>query len=1197
MLLAIFVALALVLLALLQSCSPAVEPPTGPLGPNGSYQTGGQGDGSRDGDCNSSRGAPIWHFDFNNLNLVVQDTPIWIDSAYGPSIEFTLTYNALGKENKQSSVGSRWTHNYADYVSKPKDSSSLVLVSGTGRVDEYQQVGTNYILNSQSLLSGEATLLPRLSVEEGVIKATYVDGSYKTFTQVESGDYRLSSAVDQSGNALKFTYQDKQLVKVTNALEQSLTFSYNQAKQIVSVTGPTGYQAHFDYNHKGELVSLEDMQGYSAQITYDDMGIISSLTDAKGTTKFIVELGDPDSTRIDEYPAFGDPMGMSSRMTVVNPLGYKEEYFYNSQTGKAWYISPEHYVDYVDVNVNNGQADVPKTVYDYQRYSKGYSRVQQITNPDGTWTRFEYDKNRNLSKTIYSDGISVKYRNNSFGKVVEFTDTLNNSTIYVYDDRQNLIKAVTPTGEQHYEYSKNNLLIGTTDLNGAKTRYKYNDHGQLLQVISADDNVVDFHYASGRLESIVSQGKALASYQYDELERVTQATDIHGKATQYRYDRINQLTHVSREGNRETEVVYGSCPRLLESETLPGGRTYQYQYNSAKQLVAIVDPMLGVTRIERNASGRTTALIDANQNKTEFEYNSVGQLTTKRYADGSEIKHDYQQGYIHTTTNARGITKSFQYNDKNQLTRVSYSDATPEVSYQYDTLGRFSSVSDAQGTTRYHYYADGQLKRIDGPWQDDNIELEFDKLNRFSALTLNGLNFGKYQYDAFGRLTSISALEQVFEITYDDTPQNVASRLKYPNGIEQVLSFDDIGDLSKLEYQKGENKVGEFTFGFDVAGKLTQLESNELLPLESPQKQATYNSLNQISSWNGDSKAFVYDADGNLTRGLLPGETPFEADYDAENRLTTIRFEKNSTQVEERFEYGHDHFLRVYQRFENNTKVEEKRFVRLGLIELQERDSENNVLANNIWRPDRKGGVAGLLMRQQSQQNTYYMTNHLGHVYGVFDQAGERLSQRGYSPYGQVSGDDFALQPFGMSTKRSDFTSGLVYFGYRFYMPNLGRWLNRDPLQEQGGINLYAYVNGDPLGYVDPDGRFAVVMFHPAVAIPVSYAVCRALGGCEIPNLPDWPSWQNSENWKNSDHDDDGCWGSAGGNRGKKGKEFRGGKKKQRDNWYGNKDRDFQKWFEKEGKKDFNDGFDLESRANVEELYDIWKGLGKPRGY
>ena len=103
------------------------------------------------------------------------------------------------------------------------------------------------------------------------------------------------------------------------------------------------------------------------------------------------------------------------------------------------------------------------------------------------------------------------------------------------------------------------------------------------------------------------------------------------------------------------------------------------------------------------------------------------------------------------------------------------------------------------------------------------------------------------------------------------------------------------------------------------------------------------------------------------------------------------------------------------------------------------------------------------------------MTNHLGHVYGVFDQTGTRVESLAYSPYGAISGDDLSVQPFGMSTKRSDFASGLVYFGYRFYVPHLGRWLNRDPLQEQGGINLYGYVYGDPLGYVDPDGRRVMV--------------------------------------------------------------------------------------------------------------------------
>jgi RHS repeat-associated protein len=76
-------------------------------------------------------------------------------------------------------------------------------------------------------------------------------------------------------------------------------------------------------------------------------------------------------------------------------------------------------------------------------------------------------------------------------------------------------------------------------------------------------------------------------------------------------------------------------------------------------------------------------------------------------------------------------------------------------------------------------------------------------------------------------------------------------------------------------------------------------------------------------------------------------------------------------------------------------------------------------------------------------------------------------------PYGVSSGSQHESQPFGYSTKRNDFASGLVYFGYRFYALHLGRWLNRDPLQEAGGINLYAYVNGDPLGYVDPDGKYS----------------------------------------------------------------------------------------------------------------------------
>jgi RHS repeat-associated protein len=51
--------------------------------------------------------------------------------------------------------------------------------------------------------------------------------------------------------------------------------------------------------------------------------------------------------------------------------------------------------------------------------------------------------------------------------------------------------------------------------------------------------------------------------------------------------------------------------------------------------------------------------------------------------------------------------------------------------------------------------------------------------------------------------------------------------------------------------------------------------------------------------------------------------------------------------------------------------------------------------------------------------------------------------------------------------------TGLYLTHYRLYDPDTGRWLNRDPIGEEGGINLYAYVEGNPVNFVDPTGEFA----------------------------------------------------------------------------------------------------------------------------
>src|SRR5437870_13113673 len=79
-----------------------------------------------------------------------------------------------------------------------------------------------------------------------------------------------------------------------------------------------------------------------------------------------------------------------------------------------------------------------------------------------------------------------------------------------------------------------------------------------------------------------------------------------------------------------------------------------------------------------------------------------------------------------------------------------------------------------------------------------------------------------------------------------------------------------------------------------------------------------------------------------------------------------------------------------------------------------------------------------------------------------------------YDPYGNTissSGTLASANVYRFSSKEIHFNSGLYYYGYRWYAPNLQRWLSRDPILEAGGINLYAFVNNNSMLSVDPWGE------------------------------------------------------------------------------------------------------------------------------
>ena len=78
-----------------------------------------------------------------------------------------------------------------------------------------------------------------------------------------------------------------------------------------------------------------------------------------------------------------------------------------------------------------------------------------------------------------------------------------------------------------------------------------------------------------------------------------------------------------------------------------------------------------------------------------------------------------------------------------------------------------------------------------------------------------------------------------------------------------------------------------------------------------------------------------------------------------------------------------------------------------------------------------------------------------------------------YDPFGNLTGISGPLAVSNsqrFSSKEWHGAAGLYYYGYRFYEPNLQRWLNRDPLGEDGGINLYEFCDNDPVNYFDSLG-------------------------------------------------------------------------------------------------------------------------------
>ena len=113
----------------------------------------------------------------------------------------------------------------------------------------------------------------------------------------------------------------------------------------------------------------------------------------------------------------------------------------------------------------------------------------------------------------------------------------------------------------------------------------------------------------------------------------------------------------------------------------------------------------------------------------------------------------------------------------------------------------------------------------------------------------------------------------------------------------------------------------------------------------------------------------------------------------------------------------------------------------------------------------------------QSGAAYFYTRDHLGSIREMTNTSGTVLARYDYDPWGRSTTVIGTNKPdFNFTGLYQHAKSGLDMAAYRFYDPDLGRWLNRDPIGEAGGLNLYGYVENDPINLWDPLGLDAIVL-------------------------------------------------------------------------------------------------------------------------
>ena len=483
-----------------------------------------------------------------------------------------------------------------------------------------------------------------------------------------------------------------------------------------------------------------------------------------------------------------------------------------------------------------------------------------------------------------------------------------------------------------------------------------------------------------------------------------------------------------------------------------------------------------------------------------------GSMTNKVYADGKGPTYSYTpDGKLSQRIWARGVVTDYTYDRWGNLTNTVYSDATPTVSLFYDAMGRQIEAHDAAGVTIFAYDVFGLLtnETVIGIAGTNVIERCWDAYSRDIGYSLNSIRQSTLVYDlATGRLASMqvpsehSNNQTIKQFSWSYLPgSDLKSSLAYPNGLSASWAYDANNQLLQVCNATPTNIISQYDCTYDAAGFRISMSMsgaafthddtvfygynyrNELTnacALVDSDYQYSYcfdgmgnretsnergtnvvyaaNSLNQYTSVNDFMPEF--DEDGNQI--LIKTATGvWQVQYNGENR--PIQWSSIFSNIVMKYDrLGR----RVWYNDRRGSDIcEDRRFAYNNRTCVVIKDRTNNSHSNDnfiIWAPDKSFSTLPLISSDY-MNNIFYMSDANANMCETISDYGNIIAHQTYAPFGAILSDDIqalSSNHFLFSSEIYDKSLGLMYYNYRHYSPNEGRWLTIDPIYDAGFQNF-----------------------------------------------------------------------------------------------------------------------------------------------